>query len=62
MKAMQETRGISESRLEAAQGRLMDRGVIANVQEDKGPPTKRKTYIQIINPDTAGEIMNFKLF
>ncbi len=62
MKAMQETRGVSESRLEGAQNRLMDRCVIANVQEDKGPPTKRKTYIQIANPDTASEIMNLKLF
>lgn len=62
MKAMQETRGVSVSRLEEAQNRLMDREVIANVQETEGPPTKRKSYIQIINPDMAKDIMNLNLF
>lgn len=62
MKGMQETKGISEPRLETAQGRLMDKGVIANLEETKGPPSKRKCFIQIVNPDMAHEIMDLKLF
>ena len=62
MKSMQETKGVSESRLEGAQNRLMDREVIANVQETKGPPTKRKNFIQITNSVMAKEIMDLRLF
>ncbi|MDD3020395.1 MAG: AAA family ATPase [Alphaproteobacteria bacterium] len=62
MKAMQETKGISETRLESAQNRLMDKAVIANLEETTGPQSKRKCFIQIANPDMAKDIMNLKLF
>lgn len=62
MKTMQETKGVSQSRLEEAQNRLMDRNVIANIQDTEGPKTKRKSCIQITNPDMAKEIMDLKLF
>lgn len=62
MKTLPETKGVSQSRLEEAQSRLMDKNVIANVQETKGPESKRKSCIQITNPDMAKEIMDLKLF
>jgi len=62
MKTMQETKGVSESRLEGAQNRLMDGGVISNVEDKEGAKSKRKSCIQIINPDMANGIMNFNLF
>lgn len=62
MKAMPETKRISEPRLEAAQNRLMDKAVIANLEETTGPQSKRKCFIQIANPDMAKDIMNLKLF
>ncbi len=62
MKTMQEAKGVSVLRLESAQNRLMDRGVIANVEDTEGPRSKRKSCVQIINPDMAGEIMNLNLF
>ena len=62
MKGMQETKGISESRLEAAQNRLMDKEVIANLLETTGPESKRKCLMQIANPDMARDIMNLNLF
>lgn len=62
MKSMQETKGISESRLEAAQNRLMDKAIIANLEETTGPQSKRKCFIQIANPDMAKDVMDLKLF
>ena len=62
MHGMPETKGVTPSRLEEAQNRLMDKEVIANIQETEGPPTKRKSYIQITNPDMASKIMNLNLF
>lgn len=62
MKSMQETKGISEMRLEAAQNRLMDKAVISNLEENTGPQSKRKCFIQIINPDMAKEIIDLNLF
>jgi len=62
MKLMQETRGVSKSRLEEAQDRLMSKGVIANVEDAEGPPSKRKYCIQIVNPNAADDIVNLKLF
>ncbi len=62
MKSMTEVKGLSMSRLENAQNRLMDRNVIANVQETEGPLTKRKSCIQIIDINAAEDVMNLKLF
>ncbi|MBN8520652.1 MAG: AAA family ATPase [Alphaproteobacteria bacterium] len=62
MKTMQEAKGISKARLEEAQDRLMNKEVIANVEDSEGPKSRRKWQIQIINSDTANEIMNPKLF
>lgn len=59
---MDETRGINKTRLEEAQNRLLKRGIIANVKETTGAESKRKSYIQIINPDMAQGVMNLKLF
>ena len=62
MKTMQETRGVSVARLAEAQDRLMNREIIANMEDNDGPPSKRTRYIQIINQVEADNIMNFKLF
>ena len=62
MKTMEETKGVSKTRLEEAHNRLLKREVIANVMETEGTKSKRKRYIQIINPDMAEDIMNLKLF
>lgn len=62
MKTMQETKGVSVTRLEEAQDRLMNREVVANLEDKEGPKSKRKWQIQIINRDEAENIMNLKLF
>lgn len=62
MKTMQETHGVSVTRLEEAQDRLMNRGVVANTQDAEGPKSKRKWQIKIINQVEADNIMDLKLF
>ncbi|MCI5060516.1 MAG: AAA family ATPase [Alphaproteobacteria bacterium] len=62
MKNMQETKGVSVSRLEQAQDSLMNKEIIANVEDKEGPPSRRKHHIQIIQPELADDIMNFRLF
>lgn len=62
MKPMREAKSLSLSRLEGAQNRLMDKAIIANVQETEGPLTKRKSCIQVIDNSIAEDILNFKLF
>ena len=62
MKSLEETKGVSQQRLEDAQDRLMNKEIIANIEDREGAKSKRKSHIQIINPDMAKEIMNLKLF
>lgn len=62
MKTIQETHGVSVTRLEEAQDRLMNRGIVANVQDEEGPKSKRKWQIKIINQVEADKIMDLKLF
>jgi RecA-family ATPase len=45
--------GISKQRLEKAQMRLFDKGVIGNIENTDGPPSKRKASIKIIDEQLA---------
>ncbi|MCS5597940.1 MAG: AAA family ATPase [Alphaproteobacteria bacterium] len=55
---LSEAGGLSRAKLEAAQERLFDKGIIANIEEKDGPPSKRKMHIQVKSIKAAEEIIS----